>query len=697
MHQKYQASLFHLTLGLLALIPIALLLAYMVRYGENMPRMDQTRIAHIAVAAHTGTLTPQDLLWNLDGHPIAPSLTITALFAWLTNWNLQAEMFVNFGIAVLIYVAALRLVWVLQPELVKWCYIPLSILIFNIQQDAMWLVGLYSMWLIPTLLMFIMVNVLLSQHKWRFGIAILCAFISSYAMASGVLIWGVGLASLILLKFNWRKWLLWLIAAGVNAVLVLSLSWGSITSVVLRDVANPNQVRLQFLLGYLGNLFSFNNLTVAAYIGIGLLILGIINLIVLLRNAPNIVLAVFPIALYPIGTALIASWTRPFWYLNGEHAAFNSQYRESMAVFWIPFAIIIIANTWHLAKKAHIGGYILTLLNGLATVIASVAFILATYGVLHPSAESWNYLYRIRSMNPDCLVRFIYTQSVDEMNQPANCDVWGVEWLNKASQYNLALFNAKSPQNTLPSYTENMPVVLVEDDRWAAYNIQKWLLHDIPAEAVHIVYNAEVPLLEDAPPIQSEMFTSLDDLPPLQDSFWLVYSEFQTPPQLELDGFDVIPFTHTTPEQLTFNLLRYERFDPASAVNAPFGESITLTNWTITPALEACTEIAVRSFWTTNAPLPDGYSATLTLDRLTGESIWDFESVARTDRQLTLTPTEQWQEGERYLDERTLTIPCDLTPGEYRLRMGVYNYRDNKLLPTDDTELGLLTLAELSL
>jgi hypothetical protein len=72
---------------------------------------------------------------------------------------------------------------------------------------------------------------------------------------------------------------------------------------------------------------------------------------------------------------------------------------------------------------------------------------------------------------------------------------------------------------------------------------------------------------------------------------------------------------------------------------------------------------------------------------VTGDGLWDFETIARSDSQLTLTPTNDWQPGELYLDERTLDVPCDLPPGEYTIRAGVYNYRDNvRLTPSAESQ-----------
>ncbi|MEM6529272.1 MAG: hypothetical protein AAF653_13320 [Chloroflexota bacterium] len=132
------------------------------------------------------------------------------------------------------------------------------------------------------------------------------------------------------------------------------------------------------------------------------------------------------------------------------------------------------------------------------------------------------------------------------------------------------------------------------------------------------------------------------------------------------------------------------RLDIDDSNPVQFGESIQMIGWTsLDNRLQPCTAVTVRSFWEADSALMDGFSATLTLDRLTGTGQWDFETVVRADSQLTLTATNLWEPGTPYLDERALQLPCDLPAGDYALRLGVYNYRDLDLLPplVDDAAL----------
>jgi hypothetical protein len=49
-------------------------------------------------------------------------------------------------------------------------------------------------------------------------------------------------------------------------------------------------------------------------------------------------------------------------------------------------------------------------------------------------------------------------------------------------------------------------------------------------------------------------------------------------------------------------------------------------------------------------------------------------------------PTSWWQPGEQVLDRRTLPLPADLPPGDYRLAVGLYRAPDGPRLPARDEQ-----------
>lgn len=100
-----------------------------------------------------------------------------------------------------------------------------------------------------------------------------------------------------------------------------------------------------------------------------------------------------------------------------------------------------------------------------------------------------------------------------------------------------------------------------------------------------------------------------------------------------------------------------------------FGETTTLQAWRLGTSVdvEPCQPLTVESWWTADAILPDNYSLTLVLANQEGIGI------TNTDSEPAGVLTKQWQPGQTYLDERTVTVPCDASPGEYLLLMGLYD------------------------
>ena len=57
------------------------------------------------------------------------------------------------------------------------------------------------------------------------------------------------------------------------------------------------------------------------------------------------------------------------------------------------------------------------------------------------------------------------------------------------------------------------------------------------------------------------------------------------------------------------------------------------------------------------------------------------EVLARTDASLSYTESHLWEVGKVYLDERSLTLPCDLPAGRYQVSLGLYDWANPQLLP----------------
>jgi hypothetical protein len=95
--------------------------------------------------------------------------------------------------------------------------------------------------------------------------------------------------------------------------------------------------------------------------------------------------------------------------------------------------------------------------------------------------------------------------------------------------------------------------------------------------------------------------------------------------------------------------------------------------------LAACDTLELETFWETDGEVGLPYSANLVLVDDSGNG------VATSDAQLSTIPSDRWEPGAVYYDQRTLTIPCNLLPATYELYFGVYFYQTpGELLPVED-------------
>lgn len=285
------------------------------------------------------------------------------------------------------------------------------------------------------------------------------------------------------------------------------------------------------------------------------------------------------------------------------------------------------------------------------------------------------------------------------------CHVWYPDQVNALAASRLNLFAHKAPQTILgDTYGEGAPVVVEGVNSWASYQIETWLLGDVPADDVIHVAESPPPALYGVRVELVNLVTGTDTLLALtddHDTIWHVqYADTDSAlgdfkEHLRAEDYIGTRFDYETMSDVDFVVTRYEKYDLDTDNPVEFGPSMTMTGFTgVADRLRPCNAVTVRSFWQGEEPLPHSYSATLTLDRVTGDGMWDFETVVRSDSQLSLVPSAQWEPDRLYFDERTLEIPCDLPPGDYALQIGVYNYADGaRLLPQSADQPGERDLA----
>lgn len=117
---------------------------------------------------------------------------------------------------------------------------------------------------------------------------------------------------------------------------------------------------------------------------------------------------------------------------------------------------------------------------------------------------------------------------------------------------------------------------------------------------------------------------------------------------------------------------------PPSEMEGPifFGNELAIYAWELQQdtIVSACEQVTLRSWWQVEESMNERYHLLLVLTE-------EGQGIASTDGLPGNWGTRQWHEGARFVDERTLEIPCDISPGEYPLLIGVYDAETIDLLP----------------
>ena len=142
---------------------------------------------------------------------------------------------------------------------------------------------------------------------------------------------------------------------------------------------------------------------------------------------------------------------------------------------------------------------------------------------------------------------------------------------------------------------------------------------------------------------------------------------------------------------------RAEAFTPARAREVDFGETIQLRGFTLTgPAPRAGDRLAVASFWSSRHPVDAGFLVGIRLSDGRRRAPGEVEPLGHP------YPATSWQPGEVVQHVSGITIPRDLPPGRYALRVRLWSYREEQPAPRPRQPGGAassewLTLTEIEL
>lgn len=346
-----------------------------------------------------GTLTlnqaasMQSLVADVPPAPYLYSWLVTLPNVLLFDWNLRIDSIVNY---VLINLNIVLIVYLLvrpQPRLFRWVLIPITALMLAVQQRWNLIVGVQNP--IHIQLFFALATFILLAGPHRklrnLGVAMIVAFVGSFASLIGLLTWIIALPALWFLGYkHWLHFLLWIVGAGVAFFIFTHLPGFStggghyITGASrVSALSNVGNYAL-FVLTYLGAIFSPGstaNLAVTwALAGLGLIALGF-NILYLWQHTEYRVFVVVCCLLVAYGGAYGFMGAVGRFDQFGIRGALVNHYITFSAQFWCGLGGLVVLTMLDLVKRVP-RRQALLLINGLLVLMCGIYYVVGAYGTV---------------------------------------------------------------------------------------------------------------------------------------------------------------------------------------------------------------------------------------------------------------------------------------------------------------------------
>jgi hypothetical protein len=212
-----------------------------------------------------------------------PRLILLPL-ALLTHWSTRVEMGVEIGFSVATFLVIRRqlsLSWKrLATKPSDWLLMIIALLVFSLNQWENWLNGyqvLFSLHAFASVSgLFLLANPDLTSR--RFALGLLCAVVTHYTIATGIVLWGVGLMMILITTGKkGRKALfalIWLAAALISSFLYFENYHRSSDLPALSIFLSQPHIYLLYVFTFLGApVMTFYTASIPGVVGTGLLTL----------------------------------------------------------------------------------------------------------------------------------------------------------------------------------------------------------------------------------------------------------------------------------------------------------------------------------------------------------------------------------------------------------------------------------------
>ena len=194
----------------LVLVPLAVYLLYVVRFGVNVPWQDEWNFVPLLHMALTGHLTLA-ALWaqHNENRLLFPNLILLGM-AGLTHYNVKDEMLASAGLLMVSF-GGLGLLYRRHRLGPSWGLVPVAFLVFSLSQNAITLTGFALTWYLVVLGLVVALVALegLGTHWWALPLAAVGATLASYSALQGLLVWPAMLPYLLRAGTTWVQRAVW--------------------------------------------------------------------------------------------------------------------------------------------------------------------------------------------------------------------------------------------------------------------------------------------------------------------------------------------------------------------------------------------------------------------------------------------------------------------------------------------------------
>lgn len=348
--QDPRSAVFGCICWLFALVPLAVLVFLVKKYGVDLPTWDHWDYIPKFRPLFEGDL-PFRAAWSQSNeHRGFFANIIQCDLAWLTGWNVLAELALDVVLAVGIFAVVVQQIRLTERRLggckMTWLVPVSALIIFSLNQWENWLWGaqvvVFFQVFSTALCLFHLSNF---PSRWSdFFRALAMGVIGSYSFGSGLLVWPIGLLILLFVPFDGarkRKMLLW---GGAGAAVIFFY---------LRDfrLPAPNS-QFEFAFQHFSKSFAYFfiflgtavvNFDLRGALSVGLagmagLCLTTFFLMKVRRLKLEALAPYLAFALYAVGSGLMLVVMRSVY---GEVQATSPRYIIHSNFFWISFCALL--------------------------------------------------------------------------------------------------------------------------------------------------------------------------------------------------------------------------------------------------------------------------------------------------------------------------------------------------------------------